>query len=244
MPQAHNIGNDSGVVGATVKDALDLLAALNGAPTGVRNVSGLLIPVLATDQTLLVTNSAAASIQLPDPATRKGALNVVCTQSPAFVANRISLVRHGAETIDGVAGTPFYLEQSFSIITDGTNWRTVSLTTRLPTQTVVTPTNLGGSTIGVLTPTDFSASQILRLASTAAILIRGLQTGAAPYPKYILNVNANAAFTLTFAHEDGSIAAASRIWCPGGVDFVLNIAANGGSAMVFYDPTSQRYILR
>jgi hypothetical protein len=237
------ITNASSVAGATDTAALNTL--LLGSPTGVRNVSGLNIAVLSTDSVLIVNNTAgAASVQLPPPAARVSPLTIVALAEPSLLANRVTLLRNGGETIGGVPGNVFLgpTQLSVTLATDLTNWVFAADASSQELSAVLSPASITVDQ-NDYNPQDWASAQIVRLTSNAAHNITGMQ-GPGAVPKILINVNAAIGSTITLKFDNAGSLAANRIYTPGGVDFVLTSAQAGlTAAKIWYDTTLGRWIV-
>lgn len=98
---------------------------------------------------------------------------------------------------------------------------------------IITPTQLTASTNNYA-PTDGIKAHKMRISSNAAINITGLTGGADGREVILSNIGA---FSITLTH-DATSTAANRFYCPNNASYILR---KNGSALIWYDATSQRW---
>jgi hypothetical protein len=106
------------------------------------------------------------------------------------------------------------------------DWQQVTPTVNV----VASPTALSTNQNDYALPTG----DIIRLAATTAVTITGIVAGYDGQAELLINVGSIA---ITLAHASTSSAAANRLAVPWAGNYVLD--ANGGSALLVYDATSQ-----
>jgi hypothetical protein len=121
-----------------------------------------------------------------------------------------------------------------------TLFTTVAATLYKPQPFTVSPAQIT-ATANNYSPVGLEHANIMRVNSDAAYDVTGLDAanaGTGWFNPYKLIVNSGS-FALTLKHQNAGSTAANRFINTGGTDLVL--AASGGSAIVYYDPTDTRW---
>jgi hypothetical protein len=162
--------------------------------------------------------------------------DVKISQLPAGTANASAVVpatnAAGTTTQKITLGAIRDLAHSHAI-SDVTSLQTALDGKAAITNVVGTPSSLAADQNDYALP---SATDIVRIAGTAARNVTGFVAGVSGQAMLIINVGT---FAITLKHQSASSTAANRLIVPWAGDYVMDAA--GGAALIVYDATDSRW---
>lgn len=126
----------------------------------------------------------------------------------------------GSEVLPGDGGSPLATYK----------WTVDQVKTYCGTASVTSPTTITTNSNDY----DLGAQAFVRIAASTAVNLTGFTNGSTGVAKVVVNVGATHSITIKHANTNSSTA--NRVNVPWAGDCVM--AANGGVAIVLYDPTS------
>ena len=224
---------------AGTANASAVVPATNAAGTLTEKITLGSIAALAADQALNTTSNVTFnSVTLPN-ATQivvgsfdnstggVNGLSLICAVGYElnWQGGRLKNVYNNAtQTI--YVDSPLTLSASGVTFSDGS-----SLTSAV--SVVGTPSSLAADQNNYALP---AATDIVRIAGTAARNVTGFAAGASGQAILIINVGS---YAITLKHQSASSTAANRLIVPWAGDYVMDAA--GGAALIVYDATDSRW---
>jgi len=130
---------------------------------------------------------------------------------------------NGSEVLPGDGGSPLATYK----------WTVDQVKTYCSTASVTSPTTITTNANDY----DLGAQDFVRISASTAVNLTGFTNGSTGVSKVVVNVGATHAITIK--HANTSSSTANRVISPWAGDVVL--PANGGAAVVLYDPVDTRW---